>query len=997
MPLERRQVAVNFAAGLDTKSDPKQVQGKVLALENGVFTSPGRLKKRTGYKKVASQLADTRMVTQYGDELLAANGTTLYSYSAATASWDSQGACWSVGVSRDTAWRSSGATHPQSVSLSGLTLTVYQRTTPGSGVGYCVRDDATGQDIVTDVTAAASGVLPKVAALNGRFVVFWLEATGGFTATMKFATITTASPGVVGSASTIATSVDARSAFDVVLGLGGQNVYVAWSTSTQIKAAYVDSTFAASSSVVIATGASGAPYARAIGIFADELTEYPIIAWAEAGGDVQYAGCNGTLAVSYSASIETPIDPATASDAAYVTHITGHASNGVGYIYYSAYNDASAMWTNGPSGCWIRKCAFVQSTPGAKSTFMRGVQQWSRIQLFGTIRLFLVVHPYGYYTSGGVPRAVTNAMYFAVTDSGDIIARVGQQDAYAVAPEVSTNSLCDWIVVSSGVYRAPINVISRTLTAASVTVNTNAADVLQVPGVDLITIDTANATNRYQTAVLGGVLNINGGLLQQYDGASVVEQGFHYPPMGCHAAAASGSGLTAGQYQYKVVYEWTDAQGNVHLSAPSPAATVAVSGGNLAATVTVPTLPNTAKANVAIRIYRTLVDGSVFYLVNGPFSGQQLANDKTKDTLTFSDTTTDTALQSSLLLYTASEVDNIAGPPANAMTVYRNRLMLVNSESPEEVWYSKQTIPGTPVAFNDTFIVNIDPTDGPVTAMGWLDDKIAVFKRNIIFYFTGTGPAPDGTANDFSTPIVINTNSGCVAPKSVVTADDGVMYQSAKGIYLLTRGLEDAYIGAGVEAYNAASAVSAQMIPNTNEVRFAMSSGVVLVWDYFLKQWSTFTFSGSPAITAAAIYQNVYAYASSGQVWQENPGTYKDDTATYALKVKTAWIQLAGLQGYQRAYKALVLGDYASAHTLTAKVYVDFDDGTAVQTSTITPTSTKPYQYRIFLARQKCEALQFELYDSSPTGTAEAFDISALSLEIGVKRGLRKMEAARSV
>ena len=87
MPLERRQIAVNFAQGLETKADPKQVQGKVLALENGVFTSPGRIKKRNGFKKAAPVLSGAQMVAEYKDELVAADGANLYSYSDATGAW----------------------------------------------------------------------------------------------------------------------------------------------------------------------------------------------------------------------------------------------------------------------------------------------------------------------------------------------------------------------------------------------------------------------------------------------------------------------------------------------------------------------------------------------------------------------------------------------------------------------------------------------------------------------------------------------------------------------------------------------------------------------------------------------------------------------------------------------------------------------------------------------------------------------------------------------
>lgn len=1003
--LQRQQIAVNFAQGLDTKSDPKQVQGKLLSLENGVFTSPGRIKKRNGYKKVASALAGAQKVASFKSELLAIDGSNLYSYSDATARWEDQGVCRSLRVTRDPVWHASTAQYPSSATIGGLTLTAYAYIpdTARSGVAaysirYSVKDQVTGQEIVSDKALATSGAfMCRVVAVGTSFIVFWVEAPAY---QLYYSVIPSSNPSVPGTAQLVDSVSSTYFGMDAEAGSYATRAYVAWTTSTAIKAAYVTSAGVLSSLATIAT--EGVP-ATAIGMFIDSVTQGPVIGYAVYGGAVKYAGCTTALAVSYSATVETPTDPATASDASRVTQLIGYAASGVGAIYYSAYNTANAMWSGGPTGVWTRSAAISSGTVGAKATIQRGVKVWSKCLSYGGKQYFVACYPYG--DKDGVA-----SVYLLIDSDGAIVARIAQQDSYPWAHSSAWVPV-DWLSVSTGVYQLPVSVASRSVRSKGKRA--------VIPGVDMAVVDFVNATNRYQTAVLGGVLNINGGMLMQYDGAAVVEQGFHYWPVGCNVAAATGTALTAGQYQYKIVYEWTDAQGSVHLSAPGPAATITVASPNFATTVTVPTLRSTAKSSVMIRVYRTTADGSVFYLLNGPLSGQSLVNDPTKDVLTYSDATSDASLASSLLLYTQSEVDNVAGPPADSLAVYRNRLMLTHSEDPLSVWYSKQVVPGTALAFNDTFIQNIDPTDGPVTAMGWLDDKVAIFKRNIIFYMTGTGPAPDGTANDFSTPIVINTNSGCVAPRSIVTADDGVMYQSAKGIYLLTRSLEDVYIGAGVEAYNAASVVESVMVPNTNEVRFALSTGQILVWDYFLKQWSVFTFASSPAIASATAYQNVTAYLSAGQVWQENPGVYLDDTVGYSLKAKTAWLQLAGLQGYQRAYKALILGDYASAHTLNVKVYVDFDDGTAVQTTAITPTSTKPYQYRLFLARQKCQAIQFELYDSdsvlpgtgsvmpagmplplaSPAETTPSqggFDLSALSLEIGVKKGLRKMEAGRS-
>ena len=55
MAVQKTSIPINFAQGLDLKSDPFQVQpGKMLALKNAVFTKAGRLTKRNGYKPLAS-------------------------------------------------------------------------------------------------------------------------------------------------------------------------------------------------------------------------------------------------------------------------------------------------------------------------------------------------------------------------------------------------------------------------------------------------------------------------------------------------------------------------------------------------------------------------------------------------------------------------------------------------------------------------------------------------------------------------------------------------------------------------------------------------------------------------------------------------------------------------------------------------------------------------------------------------------------------------------
>ncbi len=60
MALDKNKVPISFAQGLDTKSDPKQVQpGKFLTLENAVFLKNGMIQKCNGYAYKAPIFPDT--------------------------------------------------------------------------------------------------------------------------------------------------------------------------------------------------------------------------------------------------------------------------------------------------------------------------------------------------------------------------------------------------------------------------------------------------------------------------------------------------------------------------------------------------------------------------------------------------------------------------------------------------------------------------------------------------------------------------------------------------------------------------------------------------------------------------------------------------------------------------------------------------------------------------------------------------------------------------
>lgn len=114
-----------------------------------------------------------------------------------------------------------------------------------------------------------------------------------------------------------------------------------------------------------------------------------------------------------------------------------------------------------------------------------------------------------------------------------------------------------------------------------------------------------------------------------------------------------------------------------------------------------------------------------------------------------------------------------------------------------------------------------------------MDEKLILFEDNRIFSLTGQGPTPTGDQNDFSEPSLVTSDAGCIDPRSIVLIPIGILFQSNKGIYLLSRSLETKYIGAPVEAFNNQTITSAKLLQDQNQVRLLSSDGTTLVYDYF--------------------------------------------------------------------------------------------------------------------------------------------------------------------
>lgn len=443
------------------------------------------------------------------------------------------------------------------------------------------------------------------------------------------------------------------------------------------------------------------------------------------------------------------------------------------------------------------------------------------------------------------------------------------------------------------------------------------------------------------------------------------------------------------------------------------------------AILNVPTLRLTYKLTpnpVRIVGYRWSTAQQIYYQFTSVTS--PVVNNTAVDSVEITDDNSDAEILGQTPLYTNGGVlENIAAPASIDSALFSNRLFLIDAEDQNLLWFSKQVIQSVPVEMSDLLTIYIAPTTGaqgstgPMTALGAMDDKLIVFKRDAIYYINGSGPDNTGANNNFSDPVFITATVGSDNPNSVVLTPNGTMFQSDKGIWMLGRDLQTTYIGAAVEQYNNNRVVSAEAIPATNEVRFILDNNVTLMYDYFYGQWSTHT---NKYAISGTLYQSMHTYLNSfGQVFQEVPGTYVDGATPVLMSLTTSWMNIAGLQGYERFYFANLLGTYYSPFKLNFQLAYDYNSSNT-QAVIVTPDNYSPpyggeavwgsggpwggpgnvFSARVFPTKQKCQSFQVtinEVYDASlGVAPGQGLSLSGLALVVGMKKGYRTQKASRS-
>lgn len=1014
MALTKNNLDIAFASGLDTKTDSKRVQpGKFLALANSVFTKGGLLSKRNGFGALPTlPVTDTKTLTTFGGSLTAVS-KALYNLAPETNTWYNRGAITSVSTTATPIVRSATSQTKQDVAVTpeGLSCAVWEDSDGTSK--YQVNDTQSAQIIVSATNLPATASQARVFILGMCFIVLFLVTVAG-TTHLQYIAIPLqrpTSPGTATDFGATATSVNSLTAgYDAVVA--GNNIYAAWyDAGGDIEVAYLTSTFLTPLGFTIV-----GQQADYVSLAADLTTATPTI-WVTFWNNSN----NNLYASAYTSSLLPVLAPTVLTNNANINNVTSVATGMLLTVLFQTANTYSYS-PNARTDYMSRTKITQAGVVVPPVIFLRSVGLASKAFIEDNVVYVMVVYGVGVNLQPTPGGGVFQPTYFLADSLGNLSAKL----AYSNAGGYPASQVLPGVNLSAGTIRIGY-LFKDLLTAVNKAQGASSVNgIYSQTGINLVSW-TINDTVM-APAEIGNNLHLGGGFTWMYDGTRPVEHNFHVWPEDIAVTTATGSGgLALAQYFYQVTYEWTDAQGNLHRSAPSVPVEQTTTTASSTNTLRIPTLRLTYKtgaSKVRIVIYRWSSLQQNYYQITDVQT--PVINNTAVDSITYVDTKSDAQIIGNQLIYTTGGViENIAYPGSDATTLYKSRMVIIDSEDKNLLWFSKQVIENVPVEPSDLFTLYVAPTAGAQgstgvnTALSAMDDKLIIFKRNAIYYITGTGPDNTGANNDFSEPNYITSVAGCTNPQSIVFMPQGIMFQSDKGIWLLGRDLSTNYIGAPVEQYNSATVVAAINVPGTNQVRFTLDDGVTLMYDYYYGQWGTF--ASIPGITST-LYQNLHTYINSrGSVFQETVASYLDGSSPVLMSFTTGWMSLAGLQGFERAYFFYLLGTYLSPHKLSIGIAYDFDPSinqlVSAVPSNFNPAyglepgpygSGDPYggvsnveQFRVFMDRQKCQAFQItlnEIYDPSHGGVAGAgLTLSGINLVVGAKKSYATLRAAQSV
>lgn len=1041
MPFPQTQtIPIQFSGGLNSKLAKFTLDQPYLEkCENGVYNVAGQIDKRTGFTAIPTAIQGGGNITRgaalttFNGELLLLDGQTLYSYQSETQTWISRGPAFSSinDQIRILNSKSSTQSNPDVTTSAGISLYVWEdnRTSPAkaNGIRYSVYNNNTNTVVLSDQQLYIDGSRPKVICDGTTFTVFYAASSENI---LK-ATIPVARPSLV-STNLIQVCSDGlptnpntqQIPYDVTLFNGAPLVCYASQTGVTLGGQRV------------ITGLTGI---QTIALAIDSLNN----AWVaySTGTDTHvtaFVYSFGAWATLFSAIALDPLQATPSKNIAIIAGQPGNMNLTVEVTQSGAAN-INNNFVNNYTITAVPAITFVGQVRGvglASKPFAYDgnifVTTVAQSNLQATYFTQCLTQGQAYVPGTSNIQAANND---ALATNFAVVAKHSPQNGggYRTNSLLSQADSLDGAAafLFAGQRKGPF------------TTWENAAQVnLGCAGYSI----DFNDPNAFNSVQANNNLHIVGGIKKIYDGVSCVEDNFNLFPensdgFGCTIALVGGGNLTwsslnTSQYQYLVLYEWTDNYGQVQRSTPSIASTTTTTEAGQAGQLVGPMLRITektqARSPVIVSIYRTQANLPIFYKVTS--DANPLLNDPTADFWTFVDDLSDLQIAANENLYTGSQLANSAPPPSSLISLYQQRLMTNSTEDAGVIWFSQNKFDQSQyntlaLDWNSEFVEGVDSRFGnDITAIGLLDSALAIFKETSIFLLQGDGPNALNTSGQFNDAFLLVSDTGCSNQNSMVFVTQtpnlpgGLLFQSPKGIYLLGRDQSITYIGAPVEQYNDLTITSANLLAQSNQIVFTTAEGAALVYNYFFNAWSTWV--SLPAVSGCVWEGALCILGANGTVMvQDQTGTVFADTfaggVTYPveLTIQTPFLKMSGMQGYQAVFGAYVLGTLQAPHVLQVQVAYDYNPsplGSALINSTLATNrwggnpiwgsngswgqqgQFANYQFQVNVNNPRCQSIQFTFTDVQPE-PSQGFSLNGLALEVLALPGPMRVPQANKV
>lgn len=466
------------------------------------------------------------------------------------------------------------------------------------------------------------------------------------------------------------------------------------------------------------------------------------------------------------------------------------------------------------------------------------------------------------------------------------------------------------------------------------------------------------------------------------------------PPIAPTLVQSGGGALTtAADYQYLIILESRDADGNEWRSPPSEPALITLTGGNTKVTVTIEFWNiEDVDRQWTVVLYRTDANGSTFRRIASGIVDFSVA-------IPYVDVLADTAIDDGAIAYTTGELATAITPRFNHLALFSDRLWGINADFRTELWPSRNLRPGRQPEFISEAVVDIDDGYGDLTGISNLDDKGVAFKKSAVYFIQGEGLSDGGAGSNY-TYIQVANDAGAIPGSPIVTAGDMVYFVSERGIMTVNKqGVID-FVGAGVDQYLNQPEVQTPetvydgcFVPAKNEVRF-VTTNYVLVHNRIFNTWTRWT--GLAGYKRCLVVNGVMWLfkGSDGTVWKEGTSAQTTDQGVaFTGVIRSPWMRPSfgpegggfkptpaqnGIRVYRgRAIYTRTAG--GSNATLIGKIYLNNDD-TQVETFTSAAIagSTLSGTGEMVPQNQKCTSFSIALILPSGDTTVRMEGFSAV-------------------